>query len=65
MNVLVLRDKVVRPITITFSGASFEAIWGSDKNKDVWAIDCGKDIGSSEITGQFNLLTKLFTSATD
>jgi len=31
---------------------------------DAWAIACGKEIGSSQITGQFNLLAKVFTSAT-
>ena len=60
-----LLDRVVLPITIIFSAASFEAICGSAKNIDACAIDCGNEIGSSQITGQFNLLTKLLISATE
>ena len=60
-----LLDKVVLPITTTFSEASLAAICGSDRNKEACVIASGKEIGSSQIIGQFNLLAKSFTSETE
>ena len=60
-----LLDKVVRPITITHSGANAFLISSSVKNKEECAIAFGNEIGSSAITGQFNFLAKPITSATE
>ena len=63
MKLLIERESVVRPITITVRGVSSLEIEVAAKNKDACAMEFLSDSGSSLITGQPSCSANALTSS--
>jgi len=63
MKLLMERERVVRPITMTVFGVSSFEIAVAAKNKEAWATELSSDSGSSLMTGQPRRSANTLTSS--